>query len=72
MRQILTISLPKGLNAEIAKVIREEGFSRSDLVREALNDYIYFRKLKRLRDRMIVQARARGIYTENDVFRLVS
>ena len=72
MRQILSISLPKDLNAEITKVIREEGLSRSDLVREALSDYIYFRKLKRLRDRMIVKARARGIYSENDVFRLVS
>jgi metal-responsive CopG/Arc/MetJ family transcriptional regulator len=72
MRQIRTISLPKEMNTEIDRMIREEGVSRSTLVREALGEYIYFRKLRKLRDKLIVKAQARGVYTENDVFRLVS
>jgi len=72
MRQVLTISLPENLNKEMNQYMKEEKITRSDLVREAIFDYIYFKKLKHLRDKMIIKSQKSGIYTDEDVFELIS
>lgn len=50
----------------------KEGISRSDLVRESLRDYFFFRKFQDLRARMMAKAQAQGIFTDEDVFKRVS
>ncbi len=57
---------------EMDTILKEEGISRSDLVREAIHDYIYFRKLKKIRDKMVSKAQASGIFNDEDVFERVS
>jgi len=52
--------------------MKEEGITRSDVIRESLKDYIYFRKLKKLRNKMIIKAQKNGIFTDQDVFDTVS
>ncbi len=72
MRQALTISLPEKTALEMDKFIKEEGNTRSHFIREAIQDYIYFRKLRKLRDKMTLKAQKNKIFTDEDVFKLVS
>ena len=72
MRQTVAVSLPEDLKEDLDKVCEEEGVSRSDLVRESLRDYLFTRRFRILRAKMLAKARAQGIYTDEDVFDQVS
>ncbi len=39
MRETVTISLPPDVRRELDKVAREEGVSRSDVLRQSLEDF---------------------------------
>jgi metal-responsive CopG/Arc/MetJ family transcriptional regulator len=72
MRQTISISLPEDVKAELDRAVEAEGLSRSDLVRQALRDYFFFRKFRLLRSQIVAQAQASGIFTDEDVFDRVS
>ena len=72
MRETVTISLPQAVRRELDKVAKEEGVSRSDLLRQSLEDFLFVRRFRRLRQRMMAAAQAHGIYTDEDVFTRVS
>jgi metal-responsive CopG/Arc/MetJ family transcriptional regulator len=72
MRQTVTISLPEDIKEALDKVCDEEGVSRSDLVRESIREYLFFRRFRALRARLLAKAKAQGIYTDDDVFDRVS
>ncbi len=72
MRQAITISLPEKIKKEVDSLKKEDGVTRSDIVRESLKDYIYFRKLNKLRNKMVIKAQKRGVFTDQDVFDIVS
>ncbi len=72
MRETLTISLPDKMKKEIDQLTKEEWITRSDLIRESLNDYLYFRKLNKLRNKLIIKALSNKVFTEDDVFNRVS
>ena len=71
MRQTITISVPEQVKKELDKLTIEEGTSRSDIVRESLRNYLFFRQFRALRSRMMAKAQAQGIYTDQDVFKHV-
>ena len=66
------ISLPQAVRRELDKVAKEEGVSRSDVLRQSLEDFLFVRRFRRLRQRMMAAAQAEGIYTDEDVFTRVS
>jgi metal-responsive CopG/Arc/MetJ family transcriptional regulator len=72
MRESISISLPEDLKAELDQLTEAEGVSRSDLVREALRDYLFVRRFRRLREELMPFAEAQGIYTDEDVFDAIS
>ena len=72
MRSTITISVPEELKSEIEKLSRADGVSRSDIVREAMRDYLFVRRFRSLRASMTRQAAAGGVYTDQDVFDRVS
>lgn len=72
MRESISISLPEPLKAELDRFTQAEGISRSDLVREAVREYLFTRRLRALRQELMPYAEAQGIYTDEDVFREVS
>jgi metal-responsive CopG/Arc/MetJ family transcriptional regulator len=72
MRHALSVSLPEKLSIEIDQILKEDGISRSDFFRQAISDHIYFKKFKKIRDKMILKARSNGIFTDEDVFERVS
>lgn len=69
MRRTITISLPKDVKQDLDKATAEEGLSRSDLIRESLRDYLFMRRFRQLRARMLAKAQAQGIHTDEDVFK---
>jgi metal-responsive CopG/Arc/MetJ family transcriptional regulator len=72
MRSTMTISLPDDVRAEIDRVSRTEGVSRSDIVRESIRDYLFVRRFRSLRRSMVAKAARRGVHTDQDVFDRVS
>lgn len=72
MRETMTISLPAWLRRRLDKLTKEERLNRSDVVREALRQYLARREFQRLRTILVPEAEKRGLYTDEDVFREVS
>ena len=72
MRQTVAVSLPAELASELDEVAAREGASRSDIVRDALRRYLAARELQRLRESLVPFAEAEGIFSDEDVFRIVS
>ncbi len=72
MRETLTISLPKDLRRGLEKMAKAEGVTNSEYVRRALKAEIFRRALRAARRELVPQARAQGVYTDEDVFKIVS
>ncbi len=72
MQETITITLPAEIKPALDEVTRKEGISLSELVAEAVKEYLFFRQFRLLRERMIPKAQTQGIYTEQDVFDRVS
>lgn len=72
MRESISISLPEELKEELDRYTRKEGISRSDLVREAVREYLFSRRFRALRGELMPYAEAQGVFTDEDVFREVS
>ncbi|NOY10421.1 MAG: ribbon-helix-helix protein, CopG family [Spirochaetes bacterium] len=72
MRKVLTISIPENIEKEIDQFVKEENSSRSEVIRKAIMDYIYFKKLRKLREKMMLKAQSKKAYTDEDIFKTVS
>src|SRR6478736_9342081 len=72
MRETLTISLPKRLRRDLEKMAKAEGVTSSEYVRRAIKADLFRRALRAARRELVPQARTRGIYTDEDVFKIVS
>ena len=64
--------LPAEVKAELDERSTAEGVNRSEVVREALHEYIFVRRLRRLRSRLMPYAAVQGVCTDEDVFSMVS
>lgn len=47
----------------------EQGYSKTEIINEALRQYLIERELQEVRQKLIPIAQARGIYTDEDVER---
>jgi len=72
VRETISVSLPEEIKTALDSLSEAENRSRSEVVREALRDYIFVRRFRRLRGRMIPLAEEKGIFTDEDVFERVS
>lgn len=72
MRESISISIPTELKTELDRVSTVDGSTRSDVVREALREYLFARRFRSLRQDLMPYAEAQGVYTDEDVFRVVS
>jgi metal-responsive CopG/Arc/MetJ family transcriptional regulator len=72
MRETLTISLPAGLRKQVAKASKRDHLTQSEFIRKALQDKLWEDTIDESRRRLVPLARARGIYTDEDVFKTVS
>ncbi len=72
MRQTLTISLPEQTKRKLGRIAKEERLNRSDVVREALNEYFTRLEFQRLRSTLVPEGEKRGLYKDEDIFKEVS
>ena len=72
MRKAVTVSLPETLTEELDAVSREEGTTRSEVVRDALRRYFTLREYRALRAELTIEAESKGIITDEEVFDRVS
>ncbi len=69
MSQMITISLPDETKTALDDAANEEGLSENALVEKALSDYLFIRRFRNLRERLMSQGKD---LTDQNVFDLVS
>lgn len=67
-QKTITVSLPDDIKDALDEAARDVGQGYSDIVCEALRDYLFTPKFRRLREHMTSKAQAQGIHTDQDVF----
>ena len=72
MQETIAITLPAEIRLALDEVTRKEDLLPSELIEEAIEEYLFFRRFRLLRERMIPQAQRQGIYTDQDTFDRVS
>jgi len=72
MEEVLTIRVPKGTRRKLEKRARAENLSLSQYVRRALEAEQLAGAFEAARRDLVPKARAKGIYTDEDVFTIVS
>lgn len=72
MRDTITIRLPEKLQRDLAKVVKAEKTSKSDVIRDAIERYIALKRFQQLRKRVLPFAEAEGLVTDEDVFKTIS
>jgi metal-responsive CopG/Arc/MetJ family transcriptional regulator len=72
MRRTVTVSLPEELGEELDSFSTREGTTRSEVVREALRRYFAVNEFRKIRRSLLTEAEAKGLLTDEDVFRLIS
>jgi predicted transcriptional regulator len=72
VKSTLTIRLSDEDRKALEAIGRERRMGLSDIVRESIRRYVAIRSFQRARAMVMPYARARGILTDEDVFKLVS
>jgi predicted transcriptional regulator len=72
MKENVTVSLPEKINSDLKRIAKEEGLTKSQIVKNALQDYIFIKKFRALRSKMMAKAQAQGVFTDEDVFEKIS
>jgi len=72
MRTVLSISLPEKVASELDDYAQQTGRNKSDVMKEALTNYLWEERFKRTKKTLSRKAKRAGIITEDDVFNAVS
>ena len=72
MQETITVTLPVEIKPALDNAARKEGISLNELVTKAIEEYLFVRQFRLLRERMVPEAQAQGIYSDQDVFERVS
>ena len=72
MRSVLSISLPEKTSSDLEKFAKTTGRSKSDIVKESINLYLWEAQFRKMQRRLSAKAKRRGIVSEDDVFKAVS
>ena len=72
MRETLTISLPGKTKRLVERAAVESGLTTSEYVRLAIFRKLWQDSAAESRRTAVPRARARGVFTDEDVFRLIS
>jgi metal-responsive CopG/Arc/MetJ family transcriptional regulator len=70
----ITLDLPDELHADLDAASRAEGVTASQIVGQALKNYLFVRRFRELRAETLEHMRktGQGDLTEDDVFRVIS
>ena len=68
----ITIGLPKKMQKELDLISKEEKMSKSEIVREAIAQYLTIKRFQQLRKKVLPFAEAEGLLTDEDIFKFIS
>lgn len=69
MEGTITIRIPEELKSKLNTVTKKETVSVSDIVREALQQYLALKKFRQLRKKTLPFAEMQGLLTDDDIFK---
>lgn len=69
MEGTITIRIPEELKSRLNTVTKKEKVSVSDVVREALQQYLALKKFRQLRKKVLPFAEMQGLLTDDDIFK---
>ena len=72
MRETLTVSLPAKTKRLIARAASDSGLTTSEYVRMAIHRKLWQDAVTESRRVAVPRARARNVFTDDDVFKLIS
>jgi metal-responsive CopG/Arc/MetJ family transcriptional regulator len=72
MGKSTTVELSAEISAELDAWAAKNGTSRNEAVQDAVREFLFFRRCRDLRTRMMGEAQAQGLYTDEDVFNRIS
>ena len=72
MRETITVSLPADVRTQVDEFAEQHGIGRSEVVRAALREYLFLRRSRELRSRMMAEAQVQGLFTDEDIFQRIS
>jgi len=72
MTDTITIRLPEKLQTELEKVVKAEKTSKSEIIRDAVARYLAVKRFQQLRNQVLPFAEARGLLTDEDIFKSFS
>ncbi len=72
MKNLITIRLPEKMQRELENISKWERKPKSEIVREALYQYLAIRRFQQLRNKVLPFAEAEGLLTDEDIFKLIS
>ncbi|MBF0478077.1 MAG: CopG family transcriptional regulator [Candidatus Omnitrophica bacterium] len=73
MRNIVAISLPQALLNKLQSEAKQEHTSRSEIIRQALNEHFFTRELSKIREKASTEMIRKGkVYTEEQIFNEIS
>lgn len=67
MKQNLTVSLTEKVRSDLERLAKDEGLSKSQIVRNAIRDYVFTKKLMIFQSKMLANV-PNGMLTNEDVF----
>jgi metal-responsive CopG/Arc/MetJ family transcriptional regulator len=72
MRKVITVSLQPELSEKLDKSVKTNKTTRSEIIRKALDQYLFQQETNRIRAKLRPYAEKAGFYSEEDVFRAIS
>ena len=72
MRTTLTISLLQALRRSLSRSAKALGVTESEFVRRAVQQQLWDEAFEASRRLLMPMARAKGVYTDEDVFKAIS
>jgi predicted transcriptional regulator len=72
MNSTITVTLPQKMKVQLDKIAKREHLKKTDIVRSALGRYIARQEFWAIRDTLVPEAQKKGIFTDEDVFKLIS
>ena len=72
MRETVTISLTNEMKKKLDEIAYGENKNRSEIIKNALKQYFSILEFRRIRNLMIPKAEKAKIFSEDDVYKLIS
>ena len=72
MRETVTISMTNEMKKKLDEIAKNESLNRSEVIKTALNQYFSVVEFRKIRNLLIPKAQEAKIFSEDNVYNLIS